>query len=67
MMPLESIKTPCTGICEIGVGRELCRGCGRSRTEITLWSAYSDEEREDIMLVCQERLFQQYQEVLKND
>jgi uncharacterized protein len=46
---VESIKTPCIGICEIDIGSRLCRGCRRSESEIGAWSAMSDEDRETLM------------------
>jgi uncharacterized protein len=56
-MTLESIKTPCVGICKMGEGVDLCLGCGRRMNEIMGWSWYSDESRDRIMIECQNRLF----------
>jgi predicted Fe-S protein YdhL (DUF1289 family) len=55
-MPLESIKTPCVGICTMAEGVDLCLGCGRRINEIMGWSWYDDESRERIMLESEKRL-----------
>lgn len=55
-MPLESIKTPCVGICTMGEGVDLCLGCGRRIDEIMGWSWYDDESRERIMIQSEIRL-----------
>lgn len=55
-MTLGSVKSPCNGICTIGVGYDACIGCGRSTNEITCWLSYSDERREEIMQECHKRL-----------
>ena len=36
------IQTPCNKICTIDPGSGLCRGCGRSLSEIAQWSALTD-------------------------
>jgi uncharacterized protein len=54
-MPLESIRTPCVGICELVVALGTCKGCGRTRGEIEAWVGLSDEERELIMEILKER------------
>lgn len=48
-MTLESIKTPCIGLCTLHVGQGICIGCGRTASEITCWTAYSDAERDTII------------------
>ena len=55
-MPLESIKTPCVGICELVVPWGICKGCGRTESELGAWMGISDEERERIMEECDSRL-----------
>jgi len=37
-------------------GSGLCRGCGRSLSEIERWTAYSDGERRRIMTELPDRL-----------
>jgi predicted Fe-S protein YdhL (DUF1289 family) len=43
------IETPCEKICVVDQASGLCRGCGRSLSEIERWTAYSDGERSRIM------------------
>lgn len=43
------IETPCEKICIVDAPSGLCRGCGRSLSEIERWTAYSDGERARIM------------------
>jgi len=55
-MPLETIKTPCVGFCELDGCLGICKGCGRSKGEIGGWLYYSDPERDAIMVQCEKRL-----------
>jgi hypothetical protein len=55
-MPLEPIKTPCIGFCEMDRCLGICKGCGRTSGEITNWSIRSDAEKDAIMVQCQRRL-----------
>lgn len=55
-MPLETIKTPCVGFCELDWCLGICKGCGRSKDEISGWMYYSDAHREAIMVQCEKRL-----------
>lgn len=55
-MPLEPIKTPCIGFCELDLCLGICKGCGRSNAEITNWSIRSDAEKDAIMVQCEKRL-----------
>jgi len=52
---LMEIKSPCVQICKI-VNR-FCIGCGRTGKEITQWSKYTHQERDDIMSQLQERMY----------
>lgn len=54
-MALESIKTPCIGICKLDIGGIRCIGCGRSTAHLEAWSLYTDEERQEIMDSINER------------
>ena len=53
-----ALKSPCNKICTLAMqepgGEEICLGCGRSRTEITKWSQFTDAEREQIMARVQD-------------
>ena len=54
-MTLE-IQSPCKLICELDLDKGLCKGCGRSREEIAMWTRYSDAQRAFIMTELDERL-----------
>ena len=64
-MPLESVKTPCVGFCEVSKGLGICYGCGRRIEEISNWSWMSDEDRERVMIQCKDRLNKLYGDDLK--
>jgi predicted Fe-S protein YdhL (DUF1289 family) len=55
-MPLESIKTPCIGVCRMDEWVGICVGCGRSRIEIGAWAMMSDSDRDAAMQVAEDRL-----------
>lgn len=55
-MPLESLKTPCIGLCELSEGWGICLGCGRRIEEIMDWVYMTDQERETIILETRDRL-----------
>lgn len=46
--------SPCIGICELDA-QNLCRGCLRSRAEITAWFTAGDAEKRDILKTVAER------------
>jgi predicted Fe-S protein YdhL (DUF1289 family) len=50
------IETPCEKVCVVDAASGLCRGCGRSLSEIERWTAYSDGERSRIMTELPGRL-----------
>ena len=50
------IESPCEKICIVDAASGLCRGCGRSLSEIERWTAYSDGERRRIMAELPGRL-----------
>jgi predicted Fe-S protein YdhL (DUF1289 family) len=50
------IETPCEKICVLDAASGLCRGCGRSLSEIERWTAYSDGERARVMAELPGRL-----------
>ena len=41
------MKTPCVKICKLI--DSVCIGCGRTSEQITMWSKYTDKEREKII------------------
>lgn len=55
-MPLESLKTPCIGLCKMSDGWGICLGCGRRIEEIMGWVYMTDQERETIILETRDRL-----------
>ena len=50
------IQSPCKLICELDLEAGLCKGCGRSREEIAMWTRYSDAKRAFVMTELDERL-----------
>ena len=50
------IESPCKLICEMDITSALCKGCGRTREEIAMWTRYSDVQRQFIMTELAERL-----------
>ncbi|NTJ42614.1 DUF1289 domain-containing protein [Agrobacterium larrymoorei] len=44
------METPCIHVCLLDDDTGLCVGCHRSIQEIMGWAAYSDAERQKIML-----------------
>jgi uncharacterized protein len=45
-----NIKTPCIGVCSTGIGDNVCRGCKRFAHEVIQWNAYTESERDFILL-----------------
>jgi uncharacterized protein len=64
-MPLEAIRTPCVGICELVVPWGICKGCGRTESELGAWAGMSDDERDQVMLDCDARLAVLFNEPLR--
>lgn len=50
------IQSPCKLICELDLQHGLCKGCGRFREEIAMWTRYSDAKRAFIMTELEDRL-----------
>ena len=50
------IQSPCKLICELDLEKSLCKGCGRSREEVAMWTRYSDAQRAFIMTELEGRL-----------
>jgi len=53
---LEDIETPCVKVCVLEPETGFCIGCGRTRTEIASWLAFSPEQRRSVMSTLQERV-----------
>ena len=50
------MESPCILICAIDDATGYCFGCGRTRTEIGLWTSITSEERRSIMAELHARL-----------
>ena len=42
---LETVKTPCIGVCSTGIGDVVCRGCKRFAHEVIHWNSYTLEQK----------------------
>jgi len=51
-----TIESPCIKICVMDPASGLCRGCGRTLSEISAWASRLDAERQAIMAALPERL-----------
>lgn len=51
-----AMLSPCEKICVVDPASGLCRGCGRSLSEIEQWTRYSDAERDQVMAQLPQRL-----------
>lgn len=50
------MQTPCILVCSIDMNTGYCFGCGRTREEIGAWTAYTDQQRSEIMAALPARL-----------
>ncbi|WP_422836365.1 DUF1289 domain-containing protein [Afipia carboxidovorans] len=51
-----SYESPCIAVCVISHETGLCRGCGRTRQEISDWATLTPEERATIMTTLVQRM-----------
>ncbi len=51
-----TITSPCVKVCVVDPESDLCIGCGRTRTEIASWLAFSSQERDEVSADLPERL-----------
>ena len=42
---VNTVKTPCIGVCSTGIGDSVCRGCKRYAHEVIYWNSYSQAEK----------------------
>jgi len=49
------IPSPCNGFCRINMRSGLCEGCLRTREEIGAWRLLPDQERQQLLLVLEQR------------
>ena len=52
--PLLTVKSPCVRNCCLDLD-DICLGCFRHLDEITGWQAFSNEEKNAVVLHCQKR------------
>jgi predicted Fe-S protein YdhL (DUF1289 family) len=53
---MPAIASPCVKICVLDAAAGLCRGCGRTLSEIERWTRMTDAERTRIMAELPSRL-----------
>ena len=44
-----TVDSPCVGICQLDLTADLCIGCFRTRDEVAVWGAASDDVKRDIL------------------
>ncbi len=49
-----AIPSPCIGVCEVN-NRGYCKGCLRSRDERLHWLGLEDEQKREVLRLCQQR------------
>ena len=49
-----SIPSPCIGVCELN-SKGYCKGCLRSREERLHWLQFDDEQKRQVIRLCQAR------------
>jgi uncharacterized protein len=42
------VKSPCILVCKLE--NDVCVGCKRTKEEITMWTKYTDEEKQNVLL-----------------
>jgi predicted Fe-S protein YdhL (DUF1289 family) len=48
------VRSPCISLCVLNV-EGMCAGCFRTGDEIGLWSAYSNDERREVLKLAYDR------------
>ncbi|CAE6936215.1 MULTISPECIES: DUF1289 domain-containing protein [Pseudomonas] len=48
------VKSPCVHICALD-DDDVCTGCQRSMSEIVRWSRMENEERRQVLVLCDQR------------
>ena len=49
-----TIPSPCVGVCEVN-NKGYCRGCLRSREERLYWLRFTDQQKREVIRLCQAR------------
>ena len=52
---MNTIHSPCIGICQLDVSMNVCVGCFRTRQEVAIWSDVSDDEKKEILARAKSR------------
>ena len=52
---MATVDSPCVGICQLDLVAALCIGCFRTRDEVAVWGAASDDVKRDILAKTRER------------
>ena len=52
---MAKVDSPCVGICQLDLASDLCVGCFRTRDEVAVWGAASDEVKHEILAKTRER------------
>jgi uncharacterized protein len=52
----QPIKTPCVKVCVVDGQSGHCLGCGRTLGEIAKWAAFTDQQRDDVLLLLPARI-----------
>ena len=52
---MAKVDSPCLGICQLDLVSDLCVGCFRTRDEVAVWGAASDEVKQEILTRARER------------
>jgi predicted Fe-S protein YdhL (DUF1289 family) len=50
-----SVRSPCTGVCQIDPASGLCAGCLRTLDEIAAWSVLDDDARRAVWIAIARR------------
>jgi predicted Fe-S protein YdhL (DUF1289 family) len=53
---MELIESPCTKVCTLHPQLNICTGCGRTPSEIEVWTTLSREERIGLIDIVRRRL-----------
>ncbi|WP_028240483.1 DUF1289 domain-containing protein [Stutzerimonas azotifigens] len=48
------VRSPCVSICALN-DADICVGCQRSASEISRWGRMTDDERREVLVLCQLR------------
>ena len=48
------VPSPCISVCYVN-DSDLCEGCFRTVAEISEWTSYNDEAKQQVLKLCTER------------